>query len=158
VRFNRCKNEIKRQIFCVTSKVLEKNKEQYVDKIIESLKFDDKGLIPAVVQDWKDNVVLMVAYMNKEAVKRTLETKKATFWSRSRQSFWVKGESSGNIQELKKFYYDFDADCILLKVNQIGGAACHTGYRSCFFTKVKSTLDTETIGERLFDPDKVYKK
>jgi phosphoribosyl-AMP cyclohydrolase len=137
---------------------LEKNKEQYVDKIIKSLKFDDKGLIPVVVQDRKDDVVLMVAYMNKEAVKRTLKTKKATFWSRSRQSFWIKGESSGNIQELKEFYYDCDADCILLKVNQIGGAACHTGRRSCFFTKVKSTLNTEIVGEKLFDSDKVYRK
>jgi phosphoribosyl-AMP cyclohydrolase len=129
-----------------------------VEKIIESLKFDGKGLIPAVVQDWKDNTVLMVAYMNKESIKRTLETKKATFWSRSRQSFWVKGESSGNIQEVKEFYYDCDADCILLKVNQIGGAACHTGHRSCFFTRVTFNGNTETIGERLFDPDKVYKK
>ena len=129
-----------------------------MEKIIENLKFDGKGLIPAVVQDWKDNTVLMVAYMNKESVKKTLETKKATFWSRSRQSFWVKGESSGNIQEIKEFYYDCDADCILLKVNQIGGAACHTGHRSCFFTRVTSNGDTETIGERLFDPDKVYRK
>jgi phosphoribosyl-AMP cyclohydrolase len=70
-------------------KVLGENKGKYVDKIIESLKFDDKGLIPAVVQDWKDNMVLMVAYMNEEAIKRTLKTKKTTFWSRSRQSFWV---------------------------------------------------------------------
>ncbi|MDR3253557.1 MAG: phosphoribosyl-AMP cyclohydrolase [Endomicrobium sp.] len=129
-----------------------------MDKIIKSLKFDDKGLIPAVVQDYKDNAVLMVAYMNKEAVKRTLETRKATFWSRSRQSFWVKGESSGNIQEVKEFYYDCDGDCILLKVNQIGGAACHTGHRSCFFTKIAASGDTETVGEKLFDPDKVYRK
>jgi phosphoribosyl-AMP cyclohydrolase len=129
-----------------------------VDKIVENLKFDDKGLIPAVVQDWKDNAVLMVAYMNKEALKRTLETKKATFWSRSRQVFWVKGESSGNIQEVKELYYDCDGDCILLKVNQIGGAACHSGHRTCFFTKVTSNGATEIIGERLFDPDKVYKK
>jgi phosphoribosyl-AMP cyclohydrolase len=129
-----------------------------VDKIIGSLKFDDKGLIPAVVQDWGDNAVLMVAYMNKEAVKRTLETKRATFWSRSRQSFWVKGVSSGNIQEVKEFYYDCDGDCILLKVNQIGGAACHTGYRSCFFTKAVANGGTEIIGRQLFNPDKVYKK
>jgi phosphoribosyl-AMP cyclohydrolase len=153
------KDNLKRQIFYVTSKILEKKiRSNNVNKIIESLKFDDKGLIPAVVQDWKDNMVLMVAYMNKEAVKRTLETKKTTFWSRSRQSFWVKGESSGNIQELKGFYYDCDADCILLKVNQIGEAACHTGYRSCFFTEVKPTLDTKIVGERLFDPGKVYGK
>lgn len=129
-----------------------------MDKIIKNLKFDEKGLIPVVVQDWKDNAVLMVAYMNKEAVKRTLKTKKATFWSRSRQSFWVKGESSGNIQKVKEFYYDCDGDCILLKVQQIGGAACHTGHRSCFFTKVSFTGNTKVVGEKLFDPDKVYKQ
>ena len=127
-----------------------------MDKIIKNLKFDDKGLIPAVVQDWKDNTVLMVAYMNKEAVKRTLKTKKATFWSRSRQSFWVKGESSGNIQKVKEFYYDCDGDCIVLKVQQIGGAACHTGHRSYFFTKVTSTGNTRIIGKKIFDPEKVY--
>jgi len=129
-----------------------------VYEIIKNLKFDEKGLIPTVVQDWKDNVVLMVAYMNKEAVKKTLETKKATFWSRSRQRFWVKGESSGNIQEVKEFYYDCDGDCILLKVNQIGGAACHTGHRSCFFNKITSVDTMETVGKIIFDPDKVYKK
>ncbi|MDR2709591.1 MAG: phosphoribosyl-AMP cyclohydrolase [Elusimicrobiota bacterium] len=128
------------------------------EQIIEKMKFDKNGLIPVVVQDYKDNAVLMVAYMNKEAVKRTLETSKATFWSRSRQAFWVKGESSGNIQEVKEFFYDCDADCILLKVNQIGGAACHTGYRSCFFTKVLPDGTTEIIGQPLFDPKKVYGK
>ncbi|MDR2772950.1 MAG: phosphoribosyl-AMP cyclohydrolase [Elusimicrobiota bacterium] len=128
------------------------------EQIISQLKFDEKGLIPAVVQDYKDNAVLMVAYMNKESVKRTLETKKATFWSRSRQSFWIKGESSGNIQELKEFYYDCDADCILIKVNQIGQAACHTGHRSCFFTKVCDNASTEIVGKPLFDPKKVYGK
>ncbi|MCL2335505.1 MAG: phosphoribosyl-AMP cyclohydrolase [Endomicrobia bacterium] len=126
--------------------------------IAKDLKFDDKGLIPAVVQDWKDGAVLMVAYMNKEAVKRTLKTKKATFWSRSRQSFWVKGESSGNIQKVKEFYFDCDGDCIVLKVQQIGGAACHTGHRSCFFRKVTSTGNTKVVGKKLFDPEKVYKK
>jgi phosphoribosyl-AMP cyclohydrolase len=126
------------------------------EEIIAKMKFDDKGLIPAVVQDWKDNAVLMVAYMNKEAVQKTLETKKATFWSRSRQQFWIKGESSGNVQKVKEFFYDCDADCILLKVNQIGGAACHTGHRSCFFTKVTSDGKTKIIGKPLFDPKKVY--
>jgi phosphoribosyl-AMP cyclohydrolase len=125
---------------------------------IENLKFDSKGLIPVVVQDFESNVVLMVAYMNKEAIKRTLKTKKATFWSRSRKSFWIKGEVSGNIQEVKEFYYDCDGDCILLKVNQIGLAACHTGHRSCFFTRVTSNDSTETIGKILFDPGKIYKR
>jgi len=129
-----------------------------MDEIIKNLKFDDKKLIPVIVQDWKNNVVLMLAYMNKEAIKRTLETKKATFWSRSRQTFWVKGETSGNVQKVKEFYYDCDGDCILLKVNQVGDAACHTGHRSCFFSKVTSLKTIETIDEILFDPDKVYKK
>jgi phosphoribosyl-AMP cyclohydrolase len=129
-----------------------------MNKIFDSLKFDDNGLIPAVVQDWKDNVVLMVAYMNKEAVRRTLETQKATFWSRSRKSFWVKGESSKNIQEVKEFYYDCDGDCILLKVNQIGGAACHIGYRSCFFKKVSTDGCIKITSRQLFNPDEVYKK
>jgi len=129
-----------------------------MDEIIKNLKFDDKKLIPVIVQDWKNNVVLMLAYMNKEAIKRTLETKKATFWSRSRQTFWVKGETSGNVQKVKEFYYDCDGDCILLKVNQVGDAACHTGHRSCFFSKVTSLKTIETIDKILFDPDKVYKK
>jgi phosphoribosyl-AMP cyclohydrolase len=128
------------------------------EKLLETFKFDDKGLIPAVIQDYKDNAVLMVAYMNKESLMRTLKTNKATFWSRSRQSFWVKGESSGNIQKVKELYYDCDADCLLIKVIQIGGAACHTGHRSCFFTKITSKGTTKTIGKKLFDPDKVYKQ
>ena len=126
---------------------------------IKKLRFDDNGLIPAVVQDWKDGEVLMVAYMNKESIKKTIMTKKATFWSRSRQKFWVKGEESGNIQKVKELRFDCDGDCLLVKVDQIGGSACHTGYRSCFFTQVGSTgATTKVKGKRLFDPAKVYKK
>jgi phosphoribosyl-AMP cyclohydrolase len=128
-------------------------------EIVEKMKFGKDGLIPVVVQDYKDLTVLMVAYMNKEALRMTLETKKATFWSRSRQSFWVKGETSGNIQEVKDLFYDCDSDCILIKVNQIGGAACHTGHRSCFFTEVSlSDGSTHVIDEPIFDPKKVYGK
>lgn len=127
-------------------------------KFINELKFDENGLIPAVVQDWKDGVVLMVAYMNKEAVKMTLKTKRATFWSRSRQKFWIKGEESGNIQKLKDFYFDCDADCLLIKVDQVGKAACHTGFRSCFFRKVGTGGVVKTVGKPVFDPKKVYKK
>ncbi len=126
-------------------------------KFINELKFDDNGLVPAVVQDWKDGAVLMVAYMNRESVKRTLATKKATFWSRSRQKFWVKGEESGNVQKVKGLYYDCDGDCLLVKVDQVGGAACHTGYRSCFYRKVASTGTVKIEGKRVFDPKKVYK-
>jgi phosphoribosyl-AMP cyclohydrolase len=126
-------------------------------KFINGLKFDQNGLIPAVVQDYKDGTVLMVAYMNKEAVKRTLKTKKATFWSRSRNKFWVKGETSGNVQKVKALFYDCDGDCLLVKVDQIGGAACHTGHRSCFYRKVSPAGKITVVGKKLFDPEKVYK-
>jgi phosphoribosyl-AMP cyclohydrolase len=126
---------------------------------IKKLKFDDNGLIPAVVQDYKDGEVLMVAYMNKESIKRTIKTNKATFWSRSRQKFWVKGEESGNIQKLKEMRYDCDGDCILIKVEQVGGSACHTGNRSCFFSKVAGRgTRVAVVGKPVFDPTKVYKK
>jgi phosphoribosyl-AMP cyclohydrolase len=124
---------------------------------LKELKYDDKGLIPCVVQDYKDGAVLMVAYMNKEAVKRTVKTKKATFWSRSRGKFWVKGESSGNIQKVKELFYDCDGDCLLVKVLQVGGAACHTGFRSCFYRKVSQTGNPIIKGKRIFDPKKIYK-
>lgn len=136
-----------------------------MNKIIDKLQFDNQGLIPVVVQDYIDNTVLMVAYMNDKAIDKTITTGRATFWSRSRKMLWTKGEQSGNIQELKEFYYDCDNDCILIKVNQIGfGAACHTGYRSCFFSKVNIKLTNKTgnivsehIGNKLFDPGKIYK-
>jgi phosphoribosyl-AMP cyclohydrolase len=123
----------------------------------QSLKFDDKGLIPAVIQDAKDGAILMVAYMNKESVRRTMRLKKSVFWSRSRQSFWLKGESSGNVQKVKEIRIDCDGDCLLIKVEQIGGAACHTGHRSCFYRKVEGGGRMKVTGRPLFDPDKVYK-
>jgi phosphoribosyl-AMP cyclohydrolase len=97
-----------------------------------NLKFDDKGLIPAVIQDWQNHEVLMVAYMNAESLKRTVETGLTWFWSRSRQKFWQKGETSGNVQHVKDILYDCDRDTLLIKVAQTG-PACHTGERSCFF-------------------------
>ena len=103
---------------------------------IDTLKFDEKGLIPAIVQDFKDGSVLMLAYMNKESLRKTLETKEMWYWSRSRKTLWHKGDTSGNVQKVKELYYDCDADTILVKVEQIGGIACHTGNRSCFFNKV----------------------
>jgi phosphoribosyl-AMP cyclohydrolase len=121
-----------------------------------TLKFDDKGLIPVVVQDAKDGTVLMVAYMNREAVRRTLRLKKSVFWSRSRKSFWLKGESSGNVQKVKEMRIDCDGDCLLVKVDQIGGAACHTGHRSCFYRKVLPAGKLQVTGRPLFDPKKVY--
>ena len=120
------------------------------------MKFDQKGLIPAVIQDYRDGTVLMVAYMNREAVKRTLRLKKSVFWSRSRQSFWLKGESSGNVQKVKELRIDCDGDCLLVKVEQIGSAACHTGHRSCFYRRVMGRRRLQVTTKPLFDPKKVY--
>jgi phosphoribosyl-AMP cyclohydrolase len=127
-------------------------------ELMKSLKYDAQGLIPCVVQDAKDGAVLMVAYMNEQSVRRTLTEKKAVFWSRSRQAYWVKGEQSGNIQVLKEFRIDCDGDCILVKVEQIGDAACHTGRRSCFYRKSTSLETLEITDKPLFDPKKVYGK
>lgn len=129
-----------------------------MNKFIKGLKYDENGLIPAVIQDYKNNEVLMVAYMNDVAVKKTIETKRAHFYSRSRKKLWLKGESSGHVQKVKEIRFDCDADCLLVKVEQVGGA-CHTGYRSCFYRKLKDNKgNTSVSGKKMFDPDKVYKK
>lgn len=109
-----------------------------------SLRFDEKGLIPAIAQDENDGAVLMMAWMNAEAVARTLETGRVTYWSRSRQAFWVKGETSGHIQELVDFRVDCDRDCLLLVVRQTG-PACHTNRRSCFYTAVRDGDEVELL-------------
>ena len=115
------------------------------------------GLVPVIAQDQESGEVLMMAFMNKQSWELTLETGIVHYWSRSRNKLWKKGESSGNIQEVKEIRVDCDNDCLLIKVNQVGDAACHTGYRSCFYRVVKGeTLVTE--GERIFDPEKVYGK
>ena len=115
------------------------------------------GLAPAIVQDYETGDVLMLAFMNQAAWETTLETGKATYYSRSRDKLWVKGESSGHVQQVKEVRVDCDNDTILLKVEQLGGAACHLGYKSCFFRKVNG--DTlETTETRVFNPDEVYKK
>lgn len=110
----------------------------------KNLKFDDNGLIPAIAQDAESKDVLMMAWMNLQAIEKTLETGKVTYWSRSRQSFWVKGETSGHTQELVDFRYDCDRDCILVLINQVG-PACHTNRRSCFYTSVKDGQETELM-------------
>lgn len=121
--------------------------------------FEKCDLIPAIAQDAATGDVLMLAYMNQESYDETLKTGRVCYYSRSRQKLWRKGEESGNIQELKEIYYDCDADTLLVKVNQIGGAACHEGYRSCFFRKIDpQTGAVEVIGDRVFDPSEVYKK
>ncbi len=113
------------------------------------------GLVPAIVQDWKTGEVLMIAYMNAESWAMTQETGKACFWSRSRKKLWLKGETSGHLQVVKEAYLDCDNDALLLKVEQIGGAACHTGYRSCFYRRIVEDR-VETVGEKVFDPEEVY--
>ncbi len=107
-----------------------------------SLTYSDAGLIPAIAQDAGSGEVLMLAWMNAEAVARTLDTGKVTYWSRSRQEFWVKGATSGHTQELVEFRFDCDRDCLLVRVNQTG-AACHTGRRSCFYTAVEDGAEVE---------------
>jgi phosphoribosyl-AMP cyclohydrolase len=115
-----------------------------------------EGLIPVVVQDQRSGDVLMLAYMNREAWLNTIATGKATFWSRSRQSLWLKGETSGHIQLIREIRLDCDADTLLLKVEQLGGAACHTGHRSCFYRQFADG-DFVTVGEPIFDPKDVYR-
>jgi phosphoribosyl-AMP cyclohydrolase len=115
------------------------------------------GLIPAVAQDWQSGEVLMLAYINREAWEKSLETGLATYWTRSRRKLWVKGESSGHVQRIKEILVDCDLDTVIFKVEQVGGAACHEGYRSCFFRRVENGGLT-VIGERVFDPAQVYQK
>jgi phosphoribosyl-AMP cyclohydrolase len=103
---------------------------------INELKYDDKGLIPAVVQEADTGEVLMVAWMNKESIQMTLDSGYTHFWSRSRQKFWKKGETSGSLQEVRGVYFDCDADTLLVKVKQHGSGACHTGERTCFYRKL----------------------
>jgi phosphoribosyl-AMP cyclohydrolase len=114
------------------------------------------GLIPTIVQDFETGEILMLAFMNEEAWQETLKTGRATYWSRTRQELWVKGETSGNVQLVKEIRIDCDDDTVLLKVEQVGGAACHTGYRSCFFRKVVDG-SVQVVGEKIFEPEEVYK-
>lgn len=109
-----------------------------------SLKFDDKGLIPVIAQDVETNQVLMMAWMNAEAVSKTLESGRVTYWSRSRSSFWIKGETSGHTQELVELRLDCDRDCLLVLVRQIG-PACHTNRKSCFYSAVKDGVEVEIM-------------
>ena len=127
---------------------------------IDSIKFDDKGLVPVITQDAETGDILMFAWMNRESLAKTLETGIMTYWSRSRQKLWVKGETSGNTQTVREGFIDCDADCLLFKVDQQGvKAACHKGYRSCFFRKIDpSDGSFSVIANRVFDPDELYKK
>src|SRR4051794_13054263 len=123
----------------------------------DGLKFDTNGLIPAIIQDWKSGQVLMMAWMNRESLARTVETAKTHFFSRSRNKLWLKGESSGHVQNVKSIAVDCDQDVLLIKVEQVG-AACHEGYESCFFREyAKDAPDWKVIGKKIFDPKKVYR-
>jgi len=123
-------------------------------------KFDADGLIPAVAVDYKTNEVLMVAYMNAEALAKTVDRGEAVYWSRSRKKYWHKGEESGNIQKVHEILTDCDQDVVIVKVEQVGGACCHNGYRSCFYRKLEGADGklTFTQSEKVFDPAKVYGK
>lgn len=114
------------------------------------------GLIPAIVQEHQSGEVLMLAYINQQAWEKTLETGKAHYWSRSRSSLWLKGETSGHVQLIKEILVDCDQDTVVYKVEQLGGAACHTGYRSCFYRKVAGDQLILCPQERVFDPAAVY--
>ena len=119
--------------------------------------FAKSELIPVIAQDDETGDVLMLAYMNQEAWDETLQSRRVVYFSRSRQKLWRKGEQSGHVQKVKAIYFDCDADTILVKVNQIGDAACHEGYRSCFSRRVDlESGEVEIEGERVFDPDDVY--
>ena len=125
------------------------NWEQVID-------FDKAGgMVPVITQDEASGEVLMMAYMNHEAFAETLRTGRACYFSRSRNRLWRKGEESGNVQEVRGVYVDCDADALLLKVRQVGGAACHEGYPSCFFRRV-SEDDVQVVAQRVFDPRQVY--
>jgi len=115
----------------------------------------ENSLLPAIVQDYKTGEVLMLAYINDLAWQKTLETGKGHFWSRSRQKLWLKGESSGHIQVVKEILVDCDEDTVIYRVEQIGGAACHKGYKSCFFRRVEDD-SLVVYSEKVFDPEKVY--
>ncbi len=123
------------------------------------LNFDKgNGLLPAIVQDHASGKVLMLAFVNPESWEKTLETGEAHYWSRTRQEIWHKGGTSGHVQKIKEIYADCDDDTLLFIVEQVGGAACHTGHESCFHKKVDRSGDYSVVGNKIFDPEKVYKK
>jgi phosphoribosyl-AMP cyclohydrolase len=125
-------------------------------KFLDEIKFDNRGLVPTIIQDYKNGDILMLAYMNRESLQKTLSSGKTHFWSRSRQKLWLKGESSGHTQEIKELFIDCDMDAVLIKVEQ-KVAACHTGYRSCFYRKLEGE-DFAVVGEKVFEEGDVYKK
>ncbi len=133
-----------------------KGEARLLDDALESLKYNEDGLIPAIAQQYEGGEVLMMAWMNRASIEETLQTGRVCYWSRSRQAYWRKGESSGQVQHLKSMAFDCDGDTILLKVDQTG-PACHTGRRSCFFHRVdegRVVIDSDPI----IDPDSLYSR
>ena len=128
-----------------------------LDETIAGLKFTDDGLIPAIIVDAESKQVLMMAWMNAKSLKATIETGRTHFWSRSRQKYWMKGETSGHTQEVTGVYVDCDMDTLVIEAAQ-HGAACHEGYRSCFFRRLDDDGDWQVVAERLVNPDDVYNK
>lgn len=128
-----------------------------MDATLENLKYDANGLIPAIIQDHLTGEVLMMAWMNRDSLAKTVETGKTHFFSRSRNKLWLKGESSGHVQAVKSISTDCDQDVLLVKVDQTG-AACHEGYRTCFFREHQAGADWKVVGERMVDPNQVYGK
>jgi phosphoribosyl-AMP cyclohydrolase len=116
------------------------------------------GLLPAIVQDYKSGKVLMLAYINRESWEKTLEKGEAHYWSRSRREIWHKGDTSGHVQKVREVLVDCDNDTVLFRVEQVGGAACHTGYQSCFYRKIEPDGSVFVVDTRVFDPERVYKK
>ena len=123
----------------------------------EKLKFNDDGLIPAIIQDEETGRVLMMAWMNESSLKTTIEMGKTHFWSRSRQKYWMKGESSGHTQQVKNIAFDCDGDTLLIQVSQVE-AACHEGYQSCFFRTINDAGDFDVSENRLVNPSEIYSK
>ena len=126
-------------------------------KISAGLNWNEQGLLPAIAQDWETGEILMLAWMNREALELTIAEQRAIYYSRSRSALWRKGESSGNVQHLKEIRIDCDDDTVLLKIEQLGGATCHTGHRSCFHKKIEDG-SVKIIGEPVFDPKEIYGK
>jgi len=131
------------------------NYERMVMNFVKKLSFNREGLIPVIIQDFETGEVLMMAWMNREALEKTLETGKTHFWSRSRKRIWLKGEVSSHYQLVKEIRVDCDEDVLLFKVEQVK-AACHIGYKSCFFRKVNEKGELELVAEKVFDPKKIY--
>ena len=129
---------------------------QKLEETVGGLKYDATGLIPAVIVDVESKAVIMVAYMNESSLLETVRSGKTHFWSRSRQRYWMKGESSGHTQDVKAIYVDCDKDTLVIEVVQ-HGAACHKGYFSCFYRRLDENGGLEVVGEKVFDPDEVYK-